>query len=58
MLRNTAFISFKYPRMVEESKGPKRHLPNELTNRFRSKEDLYRYLTQKGKCPSSHALNV
>ena len=44
--------------MVEESKGPKRHLPNELTNRFRSKEDLYRYLTQKGKCPSSDFLRL
>ncbi len=36
--------------MVEESKGPKRHMAEELTNRFRSKEDLYRYLTQQGKC--------
>jgi hypothetical protein len=28
--------------MVEESKGPK---PEVLLSRFRSKEDLYRYLT-------------
>jgi hypothetical protein len=35
--------------MVEESKGPKRHMVEELTSRFRSKEDLYRYLTQQGK---------
>ena len=35
--------------MVEESKGPKRHMAEELTSRFRSKEDLYRYLTQQGK---------
>ena len=41
--------SFKYKEMVEESKGPKRHMAEELTSRFRSKEDLYRYLTQQGK---------
>ena len=58
MLRNKAFSSFKYHRMVEDSKGPKRHLAEELTNHFRSKEDLYRYLTQQGKCPSSHPLIV
>ena len=49
MLRIKAFNSFKYPLMVEESKGPKRHMAEELTSRFRSKEDLYRYLTQQGK---------
>ena len=37
--------------MVEESKGPKRKMPEDLTSRLRSKEDLYRYLTQQGKCP-------
>ena len=36
--------------MVEESKGTKKVKPEELISRFRSKEDLYRYLTQKGKC--------
>ena len=40
--------------MVEESKGPKRKMPEDLISRFRSKEDLYRYLSQQGKpgrCP-------
>ena len=32
-------------RMVEESKGPKMIKPEELISRFRSKEDLYKYLT-------------
>jgi hypothetical protein len=32
-------------RMVEESKGPKKIKPEELISRFRSKEDLYKYLT-------------
>jgi hypothetical protein len=36
--------------MVEESKSHKRHKPEDLLSRFRSKEDLYRYLTQQGKC--------
>jgi hypothetical protein len=31
--------------MVEESKGPKKIKPEVLLSRFRSKEDLYRYLT-------------
>ena len=35
--------------MVEESKGTKKVKPEELISRFRSKEDLYRYLTQQGK---------
>jgi hypothetical protein len=35
--------------MVEESKGPKKIKPEVLLSRFRSKEDLYRYLTQQGK---------
>ena len=35
--------------MVEEQKGAKPHKVEDLTNRFRSKEDLYRYLTQQGK---------
>jgi hypothetical protein len=35
--------------MVEESKGNKRIKPEVLLSRFRSKEDLYRYLTQQGK---------
>ena len=32
--------------IVEESKGTKKVKPEELISRFRSKEDLYRYLTQ------------
>ena len=35
--------------MVEESKGTKKIKPEVLLSRFRSKEDLYRYLTQEGK---------
>ena len=35
--------------MVEESKGTKKIKPEVLTSRFRSKEDLYRYLSQQGK---------
>ncbi len=35
--------------MVEESKTQKKKMPQELAARFRSKEDLYRYLTQQGK---------
>ena len=35
--------------MVEESKGTKKIKPEVLLSRFRSKEDLYRYLTQQGK---------
>ncbi len=31
--------------MVEESKDPKKIKPEELISRFRSKEDLYKYLT-------------
>ena len=36
--------------MVEESKGTKKVKPEELISRFRSKDDLYRYLTQQGIC--------
>ena len=35
----------KIETMVEESKGNKKVKPEELISRFRSKEDLYRYLT-------------
>jgi hypothetical protein len=35
--------------MTEESKGPKKIKPEEFISRFRSKEDLYRYLTQQSK---------
>ena len=35
--------------MVEESKGPKKRMPEDFISRFRSKEDLYRYMTQQGK---------
>jgi hypothetical protein len=34
---------------MEKSKGPKLRLPEDFISRFRSKEDLYRYLTQQGK---------
>ena len=31
---------------------PKLHMAEDLLSRFRSKEDLYRYMTQQGKgCP-------
>ena len=36
--------------LVEESKGTKKVKPEELISRFRSKEDLYCYLTQQSKC--------
>ena len=35
--------------MVEERKGPKKIKSEELISRFRSKKDLYRYLTLQGK---------
>ena len=35
--------------MVEESKERRKIKPEVLISRFRSKEDLYRYLTQQGK---------
>ena len=35
--------------MVEETKGPKRKMPEDFISMFRSKEDLFRYLTQQGK---------
>ena len=49
MLRILGACNIKLKDMVEESKGPKRHMVEELTSRFRSKEDLYRHLTQQGK---------
>ena len=33
----------------------KMHRAEELLGRFRSKEDLYRYMTQQGKCRRAHA---
>ena len=30
---------------------PKKHMAEDLLSRFRSKEDLYRYMTQQGKEP-------
>ena len=30
-------------------KQPKKHMAEDLLSRFRSKEDLYRYMTQQGK---------
>jgi hypothetical protein len=44
--------------MVEESKEPKRYKAEELISRFRSKEDLYRYLTQQGKSSHMWCLNL
>jgi hypothetical protein len=46
---NTDIIAQEAEEMVEESKGPKKIKPEVLLSRFRSKEDLYRYLTQQGK---------
>jgi hypothetical protein len=34
---------------MENSKLVKRHMAEDLLARFRSKEDLYRYMTQQGK---------
>ena len=30
---------------------PKKHMAEDMLSRFRSKEDLYRYMTQQGKNP-------
>jgi hypothetical protein len=46
---NTDITAQAAEEMVEESKGPKKIKPEVLLSRFRSKEDLYRYLTQQGK---------
>ena len=40
--------------MVEESKAQKKKMPQDLASRFRSKEDLYRYLTQQGNLMLYH----
>ena len=58
LLPMPALTSIKLNRMVEESKGPKRHMAEELTSRFRSKEDLYRYLTQQGKSAPPDCLPI
>jgi hypothetical protein len=34
---------------MDNSKPVKRHMAEDLLARFRSKEDLYRYMTQQGK---------
>lgn len=40
-----------------EGKPANKHLyAQELLERFRSKEDLHRYLTQQGKSPPIHPL--
>ncbi len=49
MKLNRDIIAQATEEMVEESKGPKKIKPEVLLSRFRSKEDLYRYLTQQGK---------
>ena len=46
---NKVIIALSKEDMVEESKGTKKIKPEVLISRFRSKEDLYRYLTQQGK---------
>ena len=46
---NTHLITNKAEDMVEEIKEPKKYKAEELISRFRSKEDLFRYLTQQGK---------
>lgn len=33
---------------MEPNKNVKRHMAEDLLSRFRSKEDLYRYMTQQG----------
>ena len=49
-LKLNRYITAKVAKdMVEERKGPKKIKPEELISRFRSKEDLYRYLTLQGK---------
>jgi hypothetical protein len=42
---NKEITTKKAEEMVEESKGTKKIKPEVLLSRFRSKEDLYRYLT-------------
>jgi hypothetical protein len=41
---------------MEASKPAKRHMAEDLLGRFRSKEDLYRYMTQQGKLLTSHPM--
>jgi hypothetical protein len=41
---------------MEASKPAKRHMAEDLLGRFRSKEDLYRYMTQQGKWPYFHPM--
>ena len=41
----THLITHAADDMVEEIKEPKKYKAEELISRFRSKEDLYRYLT-------------
>ena len=45
MQLNIAIINEAATQMVEERKDPKKIKPEELISRFRSKEDLYKYLT-------------
>ena len=45
MQLNIAILNDVSASMVEESKGQKKVKPEELIFRFRSKEDLYKYLT-------------
>ena len=43
---------------MESAKPVKRHMAEDLLARFRSKEDLYRYLTQQGKIGPVNILTV
>ncbi len=40
-----------------QKKPSKQHLPEDLLARFRSKEDIYRYMTQQRKDTRRHALS-
>ena len=49
-LKSNRYITAKVANdMVKEKKGHKKIKPEELISSFRSKEDLYRYLTLQGK---------
>ena len=45
MQLNIAIYNIAVASMAEESKGAKKVKREELISRFRSKEDLYKYLT-------------
>ena len=45
----SGFRGFGVISTIEESKGPRSKMAEDFISRFRSKEDLYRYLTQEVK---------